>query len=170
MHWIKFSLLAFAAFASSCAVTDEQVGQRSVISAAPDAAIVLPAVPPDRRESFYLLYAGQCVEPALGKKYLKVLSERIFTTPDRTELRVSPDVPVTFQYSFYISDKSCSVAASTVLKAKTRYVLSGERVYSGGLLPVSTGCRIHLVEESTKAPVVLFPPTTGAAAKMCQER
>ena len=134
-----------------------------------DAAILKPRYEPDRRESYAILSAGPCIDRIFGNQTSETFTTPIFrgVSAESRKATLKFDVPITMSYSFYISDRICTVAATTIFRAGKRYIIEGGRRFAGSILPVSTGCELQITDADTKEVIPLFPPQVRPNFTVC---
>lgn len=107
--------------------------------------------------------------PFLNRGSSASLAEAVFdaSPSGKHEARIKPLVPVTIAYSYGISDKSCTVAASTILQPGRSYIVLGSPTFHQGLLTVFNGCEIRLLDAETSERQLLLPPLAPVAPTAC---
>ena len=119
---------------------------------------------------YAILTAGPCQQRLFSLWTRKTQVTPIFegNAAAGLEARVKGDVPITLSYSSYISNESCVVAGTAVLRPGRRYTMNGAKRFSGSLFPSFTGCELQVIDEETKQPVPLFPPQVHPDFTTCE--
>ncbi|MFT7722271.1 MAG: hypothetical protein QM788_05515 [Roseateles sp.] len=157
----KYPLLTLGFALAGCAAPGSGVPPEVLaIDASTPYATIKPLHELDRRSALSIGEYGLCKPiPLLSVGIREERWASVFQSKaEQTDgVRVKAGTPVLISYSFYISDTRCTVVGMTVLEAAKKYTISGERQFSGSLLPVSTGCTLQLMDEATKQPQLLLP-------------
>jgi hypothetical protein len=151
------TVLWLAVLCTACATSEPPPPHLSPFDTSESSATIELQNPLARRELVELLTFGECQTRFNGARTPDIFSTRVFggATKDQRQVKVRTDTPVTIRYTFGISDKTCTVAGTTFLLPGRSYVVRSSPTFSRGLLPVSTGCEIQVLDKEAQTVVPL---------------